>query len=147
MGGDQLTVARVRGTQALRQAQDRPVDRLEGLGLACQNGLSKSKLKSNNSIMHTWPFITRGGIVNKNMCVCVGGGAKSNFMSTMRIFLISSYFKIPTLLISNKLYISCSNVLIFILIVVVSMLIFLSPSKYMKIVFHMGLCGSHKKYQ
>ena len=31
MGGDQLTVARVRGTQALRQAQDRPVDRLEGL--------------------------------------------------------------------------------------------------------------------
>ena len=57
------------------------------------------------------------------------------------------YFKIPTLLISDKLYISCSNVLIFISIVVVSMLIFLSPSKYMKIVFHIGLCGSHKKYQ
>ena len=31
MGGDQLTVARVRGIQALWQAQDRPVDRLEGL--------------------------------------------------------------------------------------------------------------------
>ena len=45
------------------------------------------------------------------------------------------YFKIPTLLISDKLYISCSNVLIFISIVVVSMLIFLSPSKYMKLSF------------
>ena len=31
MGGDQLTVARVRGTQALWKAQDRPVNRLEGL--------------------------------------------------------------------------------------------------------------------
>ena len=31
MGGDQLTVARLRGTQGLQQAQDRPVDKLEGL--------------------------------------------------------------------------------------------------------------------
>ena len=30
-GGDQLTVARMRGTQALRDTQDKPVDRLEGV--------------------------------------------------------------------------------------------------------------------
>lgn len=30
-GGDQLTCARVRGTQALRDTQDRRVDRFEGL--------------------------------------------------------------------------------------------------------------------
>ena len=30
-GGDQLTVARIRGTQALRDTQDKPTDRLEGL--------------------------------------------------------------------------------------------------------------------
>ncbi len=31
LGGDQLTVARVRGTQALRVTQDRAMDRLQGL--------------------------------------------------------------------------------------------------------------------
>ena len=31
LGGDQLTVARVRSTQALRQSEDRATDRLEGL--------------------------------------------------------------------------------------------------------------------
>lgn len=30
-GGDQLTAARIRGTQALRVTQDRAADRLEGL--------------------------------------------------------------------------------------------------------------------
>lgn len=30
-GGDQLTVARIRGTQALRDTQDKPTDRLEGV--------------------------------------------------------------------------------------------------------------------
>ncbi len=30
-GGDQLTVARMRGTQALRDTQDKPQDRLEGI--------------------------------------------------------------------------------------------------------------------
>ena len=31
LGGDQLTVARVRGTQALRQTEDTAVNRLQGL--------------------------------------------------------------------------------------------------------------------
>ena len=31
LGGDQLTVARVRGTQALRASEDKAVDRLEGV--------------------------------------------------------------------------------------------------------------------
>lgn len=31
LGGDQLTAARVRGTQALRQTEDKVVDRLQGL--------------------------------------------------------------------------------------------------------------------
>ena len=30
-GGDQLAVARIRGTQALRDTQDKPTDRLEGV--------------------------------------------------------------------------------------------------------------------
>ena len=30
-GGDQLTVARMRGTQSLRDTQDKPFDRLEGV--------------------------------------------------------------------------------------------------------------------
>ena len=30
-GGDQLTMARIRGTQALRDTQDKPIDRLEGV--------------------------------------------------------------------------------------------------------------------
>lgn len=31
LGGDQLTVARVRGTQALRISEDKAIDRLEGI--------------------------------------------------------------------------------------------------------------------
>lgn len=31
LGGDQLTVARARGAQALRASHDRPIDRLEGI--------------------------------------------------------------------------------------------------------------------
>ncbi len=31
LGGDQLTIARVRGTQALRDTQDKRVDRFEGI--------------------------------------------------------------------------------------------------------------------
>ena len=31
LGGDQLTAARVRGTQALRDTEDKAVDRLEGV--------------------------------------------------------------------------------------------------------------------
>lgn len=31
LGGDQLTVAHVRGTQALRATEDKAIDRLEGI--------------------------------------------------------------------------------------------------------------------
>lgn len=37
LGGDQLTVARVRGTQALRQSEDKAADRLEGIIPVCED--------------------------------------------------------------------------------------------------------------
>lgn len=36
-GGDQLTVARIRGTQTLRDTQERKVDRLEGVVPVCED--------------------------------------------------------------------------------------------------------------
>lgn len=36
-GGDQVTVARVRGTQALRDTHDNPVDRLQGIILVVED--------------------------------------------------------------------------------------------------------------
>lgn len=38
LGGDQLTAARIRGTQALRATQDKAVERLQGLILAGMQG-------------------------------------------------------------------------------------------------------------
>ena len=36
-GGDQLTVARIRGTQTLRDTQEKRIDRLEGVDLVCED--------------------------------------------------------------------------------------------------------------
>ena len=37
LGGDQLTVARGRGTAALRASHDRPQDRFEGIVFSCED--------------------------------------------------------------------------------------------------------------
>ena len=49
--------------------------------------------------------------MNKNMCVCGEGLSRISYVYFMGIFLI---FRIPTLLKSDKLFYSCSNVLFFI---------------------------------
>ena len=40
-GGDQLTAARIRGTQALRDSQDKAVDRLEGITAVAEDWHSR----------------------------------------------------------------------------------------------------------
>ena len=51
MGGDQLTVARGRGTVALRASHDRPHDRLEGVEFTCEDWHSRQVLMRVSIIM------------------------------------------------------------------------------------------------
>lgn len=44
LGGDQLTVARVRGAQAMRASHDRPADRLEGITAVVEDWHSRMTL-------------------------------------------------------------------------------------------------------
>ena len=52
--------------------------------------------------------------MNKNMCVCGEGLSRISYVYLWVYSSFSVYFKIPTLLKSDKLFYSCSNVLFFI---------------------------------
>ena len=56
LGGDQLTVARVCGTQALRASEDKAVDRLEGVIPVIEDWHARMTLMivSAHNILHAW---------------------------------------------------------------------------------------------